>query len=150
MSFFRKPAAIEQLITIALLWFCVVILTAVLFAYTGAAANDPFPVKEITRFLDWQQLIILAAASAALFAAFKAVGHRSSTDSRRRSDEYADLALDEIAGALFHFGSLPFVCAAVGASRWYFALTVAMWWVVYKLKPTLTPTSPPPTQAPPQ
>ena len=146
--FFFKKRAIEQLSTIALLWGCIFVLAWLLFTVNGGAANAPFPAKELTRFLDWRLILILPLAGAILFALFKAVGHRSTGDDHRRSDEYADLALDETGGALFHFGSLLFVCVFAGETNcWYIVLAVAMWCVGYILKPTFMPNRPAVTQA---
>lgn len=80
-----------------------------------------------------------------LFLIFKALGHRAKSDDRRRSDEYAELALDEIGSALYHFGALLLVCAFVGATLWYAPVGLIFWYIGYRLKPP----SPPEPSAPP-
>lgn len=135
-SFFKKPHAIQQLITVFLLWLCVAIITAVI---TGIRSDDPtapFPANELTRFIDLKQLLIIAIAGAIVFSLFKAVGHRADSRDRQRSDHYADLALNEIGGTLYNFAALLAVSAYVGESKSYFIVSLTCCVAGYKLKPT--------------
>ena len=139
MIFPKKKTAFEQLLAVSLLWLCAVVITGGLFVLRGAEPTAPFPVKDLTKFIGWEQLGVFAASAVCLFALFKGVGHRGKTDDRRRSDQYADLALDEIGSALYHFGALLLVCASVGATKWYIPLGLLFWYVGYRFKPLAEP-----------
>ena len=129
----RKKKAIWQLLTVILLWFCVVAGTMIAFAIREGG-NRSFPVSEIEKFVAFPQLVSLGAGGVLLFLLFKAFGHRGPDDERRRGDFFADLALDEMGSALYHLGSLSFVCGIFGASHWYFILALASLFLGYKLK----------------
>ena len=140
MIFFPKiNIAIQQLFVVILLWLFAGLITGVLFLLRGAELTAPFPVKDLTKFIDWEQLGVFAASAVCLFAFFKWFGHRGKTDDLRRSDQYADLALDEIGSVLYHFGALLIVCAIVGAAKWYLPLGLLFWYVGYRFKPLAQP-----------
>lgn len=134
MTYFKKSRAIEQLLTIIFIWMAMVIVRAGILYIQGVDAKTPFPVDELTQFIDLKLLGSFTAAGLIVFAAFKAFGHRANATERKNSDYYADLALDEIGGVLYNFGALIAVCAYLGAEKLFWLAVPVFWFVGYKLK----------------
>lgn len=132
----KKQKAIYQLLTNVLLWLCVVVVTGVIYFIRGNSPASPFPLHEVTRFIDFWLLFTVAAAGLLLFAGFSIARQRSASEKdKERADYFADLVLDEGASVLYNFGSLLAACVTVGASAWYLIVTLFCYGVGYYLKP---------------
>lgn len=131
----KKKTACYQLITNILLWLCVVVVTGVIYFIRGNSPTSPFPLHEVTKFIDFWLLFTVAAAGVVLFSGFSIVGQRSSGEKdKERAIYFAELVLDEIGSAFYNFGSLLAACVTVGASVWYLLATVFFYVVGYYLK----------------
>lgn len=131
-----KKTATYQLITNLLLWLAVVIVTAGFNFVRGAPVDKPFPVEAITKFIDGWLVATIVIAGFLVFGLFSIIGKRSKkADDKKRADDYSELVLDEMASALYNFGSLLVACVTVGASPWYLLGTIGCYWFGYYLKP---------------
>lgn len=131
-----KKTATCQLIANFLLWLAVVPVTAGFDFVRGFPIDKPFPIDAITKFIDGWLVATIVIAGFIVFGLFSIIGKRSNKlDNQRRADEYSDLALDEIASALYNFGSLLIACVLAGATKWYLVGTICCYGVGYYLKP---------------
>lgn len=131
----KKKKAFYQLLTNILLWLCVAVVTGIIHFIRGNSAASPFPLSEIAKFIDPWLLFTVSVAGLLLFSAFCIVRQRSSNEkNKENADYFADLALDEIASALYNFGSLLATCVAVGLSPWYLFATPICYATGYYLK----------------
>lgn len=131
-----KKTATYQLMTNVLLWLAVLIVTIVFDAVKGVSINQPFPVVAIAKSIDVWLVASVLIAGFVVFGLFSIVGKRSKKpDDQRRANEYSELALDEIASALYNFGSLLLVCVFGGVTAWYLIGTILCYGIGYYLKP---------------
>jgi hypothetical protein len=131
-----KKTAAYQLATNFLLWLAFIGITVGFKFLRGQDLSKPFPTDTLTKFIDGWLVATVIISGFLVFGLFSIFAKRlNKKDDRRRSDEYAELALDEIASALYNFGSLLFACIVVGASPWYLLGTISCYWIGYYLKP---------------
>ena len=133
---FTKKKAIYQALANLLMWFCVPIVLGLREWAKGTAPKTPFPKDELLKLVEPTQLLIFLAAGAIYFSLFAFIRHTSrKKDEQDRATFFADLGFDEMASALFSFGSVLLVCAFIGAPWWYALISIVCYGVGYFLKP---------------
>lgn len=131
-----KKKAIYQGIANLLMWVCVPIVLGLRELAKGTDPKKPFPKDELLKLVEPTQLFIFLAAGAIYFFLFAVIRHKSKKkDEQDRATFYADLGFDEMASALYGFGSVLLVCVFIGAPWWYVLISIACYIVGYYLKP---------------
>lgn len=136
-----KTTAFYQMGANFLMWLCVPVVFIAISSVQTGSIDLRFPKDDLAKLVEPSQLFTFLAAGALYCLAFAIVRYMSTRVADQKNAAYfAGLAIDEIASALFSFGSVLTVCAIIGAAGWYYlAAGLVCFTLGYFLKPREAP-----------
>lgn len=122
---FNKKKALYQLFANAQLWMVVLAIIAFRSYRPGAQIFD---VTTVTKLIDVELVLTVLGAGAVLFAIYALIRQRSEeTDDKKRAEDFSELALDEIASAMYNFGSILVIVTLAGGPIWYLLIGILVY-----------------------
>jgi hypothetical protein len=87
-----------------------------------------FDVTTVTKLIDVELVLTVLGAGAVLFAIYALIRQRSEeTDDKKRAEDFSELALDEIASAMYNFGSILVIVTLAGGPIWYLLIGILVY-----------------------
>lgn len=131
-----KKKALYQAATNFFIWACVPIIFRIFELINGKDLKTTFPKDALLKLVEPTQLFVFLVAGVLYFLFFALVRHKSKNEKEQdRAKFFADLGFDEMASALYGFGSILLVSTLIGAPWWYLFLSAICYIVGYFLKP---------------
>ena len=131
---FNKTKALYQLFANVQLWLVVLAIIAFRSYKPGVQIFD---VTRVTKLIDIELVLTVLGAGFILFAIYALIRQRSAkTDDKKRAEDFSELALDEIASAMYNFGSILVIVTIAGGPIWYMLIGIPVYIVGLFFKAT--------------
>lgn len=103
----------------------------------GGSPTAPFPKEEFLKLVEPSQLFMFLGAGFLFFLVLAIIRHKSDKEEdQKRAFYFADLGFNEMASALYSFGSILLVSVFLGATVWYVLAAIVCYGVGLYLKPS--------------
>ncbi|MBK0115339.1 MULTISPECIES: hypothetical protein [Delftia] len=133
----KKHKALYQLGANLLMWLCMPVVIGGLSMARGGSPTSPFPKEEFLKLVEPSQLFMLLGAGLLFFLVLSIIRHKSKNEEdQKRAFYFAELGLDEMASALYSFGSILLVSVFLGATLWYILAAISCYGVGLYFKPS--------------